>query len=151
MSKLKYFLIVILFFLAIYTIVPSTNYTNCLASQRFEKLTFHGVVVNKFLDKSQHSTPIVEIRNFRGRRDSVYLFGDQSGLFNKIEVYDTLKKESGSNEVLTRFGSEYMQLGVADFKCDLIKFENEQIVSWLYEIFGTIPSDNTSKEIDDLK
>jgi hypothetical protein len=95
-------MVVVLFLLTVYAAVPSVNYTNCGNNQRFQALTFDGVVVNKYLDRSQHSTPIVEIENFEGRVDSVYLFGDHLGLYDRIQITDTLKKESGSNEVLTK-------------------------------------------------
>ncbi len=146
LRKYKYLVIVALFLLVVYAIVPSVNYTNCLSNQKFQKLAFDGVVVDKYLDKSQHSTPIVEIRNFEGRIDSVYLFGDHSGLYDRIQISDTLKKESGSSEILTKTSNEYVRFGVADFKCDSAKLESEKFLFWVYDLFGTVPSDNTLRD-----
>lgn len=143
LKKYKYLIIVVLFALTVYAAVPSINYTNCCNNQSFQALTIDGVVVNKYLDKSQHSTPIVEIENFEGRVDSVYLFGDHSGLYDRIQVSDTLKKKSGTNEVLTKTRSKYVRFGVADFQCDSAKLENEKFLFWVYDLFGTVPPDNT--------
>jgi hypothetical protein len=146
LRKYKYLVVFLLFLLVIYAMVPSVNYTNCLNSQKFQVLIFDGVVVNKYLDKSQHSTPIVEIKNFEGRIDSVDLLGDHSGLYNKMRVNDTLKKESGSNEIQIKIDGMYTRFGVADFNCDSTKLKSEEYLFWVYDLFGTVPPDNTLKE-----
>lgn len=146
LKKYKYLVIVCLFLSIVYIIVPSMNYTNCLSSQKFREVIIDGVVINKYLDKSQHSTPIVEIQNFLGRIDSVYFFGDHSGIFDRLNVKDTLKKSSGTNEILIRINGKYAQLGVADFKCDSAKLKSEDFLSWIYDLFGTIPANDNTKE-----
>lgn len=72
LKKYKYFIVIGIFLLLLYIGIPSINYTNCLSSQKFQILTIDGVVVKKYLDKSQHSTPIVEIEDSRGCIDSIY-------------------------------------------------------------------------------
>jgi hypothetical protein len=146
LKKYKYFIVAGLFFLTIYAVVPSVNYTNCLSNQKFREVTIDGVVVDKYFDKSQHSTPIVEIENFEGLIDSIYFWGDHSGLFNKIQIKDTLKKKNGSNEILIKVEGKFEVFGIANFKCDSAKLEKEKFLSWLYDLVGTIPQDNTIKK-----
>jgi hypothetical protein len=146
LGRFKSFILIAVFILVIYVIVPSVNYTNCVSNNRFQNLTIDGVVVKKYLDKSQHSTPIVEVQNFLGCVDKIYLYGDGSGLYERIQLRTVLKKERGSNEVLIKEENRYVRLGIANFNCDSVKLADEKFLFWIYDLLGTVPSDKTQKD-----
>jgi hypothetical protein len=105
----KYFrsvLIVAIIIAAFIVLTPSENYTTCYNNSYFLKTKFSGLVVRKFVDKSQHSTPTVEVKDVTNNAiKSVSFFGDYSGLYHKIEVGDTVVKNPESLEVHFRKGN----------------------------------------------
>lgn len=127
-----------LFFIAVYFFVPSVNYTSCLYGEDFRQIEFEGVVVKKYLDKSDHSTPIAELKNLRDSIEKIYLFGDHSGLFDRITDGDSLRKYTGTSEVLKKVNNEYVRFGYADFNCDSLELENERYLFWLYDLTGIV-------------
>jgi len=146
LRKYKYLVIVVLFLLVVYFIVPSINYTNCRSSQRFHKIIFDGVVVKKYLDRSEHSMPTIEILDLNDSLTEISFFGEHTGIYDRINISDSLRKIRGSNEILIKTRGEYLQFGVVDFKCDSAKLENEKYLFWVYDLFGTVPPDNTLEE-----
>jgi hypothetical protein len=125
-----------LFFIAVYFCVPSDNCLNCIARERFRQEEFEGVVIKKYLDRSDHSTPIAELRNTRDSIEKIYLFG--SGLFDGINTGDSLKKSKGTIEVLIKINSKY-HVCLTDFNCDSVKLKEEEYLFGLYDLIGTIP------------
>lgn len=140
--KYKYILLAAFFLLLIYVAVPSINYTNCRSQERFRNLVFDGAVTVKYLDKSEHSVPRIRITKAGTSPDEVSFFAEYSGIFDRINVGDSLRKKSGSNEVLVKVNGYYRQLGIADFHCDSAKLKKEKLLFWIYEPFGTAPCDN---------
>ncbi len=145
-KKYKYLIIFIIFLLLVYIAVPSINYTNCRIDQRFREISFDGVVVNKYLDKTQHSQPKVEILDLENNLIRIYLYNEATGIYDKIRTNDTLRKKSGSNEIQVKTGGEYNRFGVADFNCDSAQLQNEKYLGWLYKLVGTIHEDKTLRE-----
>ena len=125
--------------MAVYFCVPSINYTNCLYGEDFRQIEFEGVVIRKYLDKSNHSTPIAELKNSKDTIEEIHFFGDHSGLFDKITDGDSLKKSKGTNEILKKINNEYVRFGYADFNCDSVKLEKEEYLFGLYDFIGIIP------------
>lgn len=146
LKKYEYLIFLGLFLLIVYAAVPSINYTNCRSNQRFQKTIFDGVVVKKYLDRSEHSIPRIEIMGFNDSLTEFSFFGEHTGIYNRISISDSLRKMGGSNEILIKISGEYVRFGVADFQCDSVKLENEKFSTWLYNLFGTIPTDKTVKK-----
>ena len=127
-----------LFFTAVYFCVPSINYTNCLYGENFRQSEFEGVVVRKYLDKSNHSVPVAELRNYKDSIKRISLFGDYSGLFERINNGDSLKNNRGTMEILKRTNNKFTRFGYADFNCDSVELENERYLFWLYNLTGIV-------------
>jgi len=128
-----------LFLTAVYFCVPSINYTNCLYGENFRQIEFEGIVIRKYLDKANHSTPIAELMTFKDSIERISLFGDHSGIFKRIRDGDSLKKNKGTSEILKRINDKYVRFGYADFNCDSIKLEKEEYLFWLYDLTKIIP------------
>lgn len=109
----------IIFGIMLYVYFPSKNSTNCYADQIFKEQAFEGVVSRKYLDKNQHSVPIIEIKSIQNNRtDKVDLFGEFSGMYNSLNINDTIKKERSTNTVYIRKHGVYVIFGDADFQCE---------------------------------
>jgi len=128
-----------LVFTAVYFCVPSVNYTNCLSGEHFRQIAFEGVVLRKYLDKSDHSTPIAELKNYKNSIEKIYLFGDHSGLFDRIAAGDSLKKNKGTIEILKMVNGDYVNFGYVDFNCDSVKLAKEEYLFALYDLIGITP------------
>src|SRR5690606_21379102 len=89
----KNFIIFILLSLSLLLFIPFDGYDKCLRQEKFESLAFEGIVTRRFLDATQHSTPIVEFEHIKtGILDTVYFHGDKSNIFYTIYDLDTLSK-----------------------------------------------------------
>ena len=97
------------------------------------------MVINKYRDRSNHSIPIAELRTSNNSIERVHLFGERSGLFNQINSGDSLKKSTGTNEILRKIDGAYVKFGYANFNCDSEKMEKEKYLCELYDFVGTIP------------
>src|SRR5687767_1982802 len=83
----KYIIAVVVFYGLIYIMLPNSNYEKCHNSETFRCEQFEGVVIAKYLDKSQHSVPVIEIKD--ASNSSITkpdFFGEQSGLYAVIQV-----------------------------------------------------------------
>jgi hypothetical protein len=131
-----------LFLTAVYFCVPSVNYTNCLYGEDFRQSEFEGVIVRKYLDKSSHSTPVAELRNYKDSIERISLFGDHSGLFERVNNGDSLKKSRGTMEILKKVNNQFTRFGYADFNCDSVELENERYLFWLYDLTGIVDKES---------
>jgi hypothetical protein len=103
---------------SLFFFIPFKMDEKCDWQNDFNKKLFEGVVVNKFIDSSQHSTPLIEIRNLKDNSiDSIDLFGDKSAVFDLINKYDTLYKPSKNNSVFVEDKNKLKLIGQVNFGC----------------------------------
>lgn len=121
-------LIIALIITAFIVLTPSENYTNCYNNSYFMNTEFSGSIVRKFIDKSQHSTPTVEIKDTTSDSvKSISFFGDYSGLYYKVEVGDTVTKKIESLDIhFRKANGGLILIGTANFKCDQAQFHKEE-------------------------
>jgi len=136
-SKYKPLLFFGAFILLIYFCIPSMNYTNCKENEYFRKMTFEGIIQKKYLDKSDHSTPKVVLKNFQNELDTLYLFGEDNGIYKAINLGDTIKKASGTLLILKMKNREYVAFRAAEFGCDSAELRKEEYLFNLYDLLGT--------------
>lgn len=86
-------IIAIILFLIV--VIPDLSRdTNCEFFNEFISLRLNGVVVQKYIDSSQHSNEVVVIEQFDSLRLQKVIFDlDRNGSFEKIKIHDTLFKE----------------------------------------------------------
>ncbi len=58
-----------------------------------------GVVVKKYIDKTQHSYPIIEIKEGSGI-NKLNLELELSALFDKIEIDDVISKKANNDSIV---------------------------------------------------
>lgn len=81
-KRYKDLLIFAILFISLFYFIPSSNDQPCSVQKSFTELSFYGIVESKFVDRSQHSSPIIEIRNFENNRiDTVSFFFRQIKYF----------------------------------------------------------------------
>jgi len=65
----------------------------------YKDLSFSGVVTKKYVDYKQHEYPFIELRTSVDSTQLISLSNDNSGLFELIQVNDSLTKSSGELKV----------------------------------------------------
>ncbi|OKL39907.1 hypothetical protein [Pontibacter flavimaris] len=135
-SKYKTLLFFGVFILPVYFCVPSSNYTDCKWNEDFNKLKFEGVIQKKYLDKSDHSVPKVVLKNFQNNLDTLYLFGEDTGIYESISLGDTIKKASGTRLILKMKNQKYVAYKTVEFGCDSVELRKEEYLFKLYDLLG---------------
>lgn len=92
--------------------------TNCEIFNEFISLRLNGVVVQKYIDSSQHSNEVVVIKQFDNLRLQKVIFDlDRKGSFEKIKVHDTLFKEFKNDTIFKIISNQKTFLTKVDFGC----------------------------------
>lgn len=86
----------------------------CIQQYEKEKSVYYdGIVTNKYIDSTEHNYRTIILSNHK----SLWMDWDESGLYEFIEVNDSIVKDTGSYEVrLYRDSIEYNF--IIDFGCD---------------------------------
>ena len=108
--------IILLFFIIMTHIVPGMNESICNYHVEFEQMDINGIVTQKYIDSTQHSTPIIVVSNFNSKSITIDLFGDTSSSFDVITIGDTIYKPLYSDTLTIRNGSVITRK--IDFECD---------------------------------
>lgn len=118
-KKHKDLLIFAVLFISLFFFIPSSKDQPCSLHRSFTELRFYGIVEKKFIDRSQHSSPIVEIRNFENDRiDTISFFFDRSKTFDLINQSDTVYKKTGNLEVHIKRENQPVVISKLDFGCE---------------------------------
>ena len=111
-------LVLILFFIIRFVIPQLSKDSRCITYKEFLKISSDGAVLKKYIDSSQHSFPTIEIKDIKDFEiEKLNLALDTSGIYNKINVNDTLSKETGKEEVFVIKGKKKILLAKIDFGC----------------------------------
>jgi len=106
------------FFGLVWLLFPGPNEASCNRQDDFLKLKINGLVLKKYIDKEQHSYPIIEVKDFDS--DSVIVINlvcDKSDAFSKINVMDSLIKPTGVNSIFRNINNKLVMIAVVDFGC----------------------------------
>lgn len=108
----------LLFFIIRFIIPQFSKNSRCITYDEFLKTSLNGVVLKKYIDSSEHSFPIIEIKNFKELgTEKLNLNLDNSGVYDKINIQDTLNKEIGKDEIFVIKNREKILLSKIDFGC----------------------------------
>lgn len=103
---------------SLFFFIPKRKNHKCLWQEDFDSITFFGVVVSKYIDSSQHYSPILEIEDLTTREiDTIYLFGDRSHTFEYLNRSDTIFKEAFSSQIQVKRNGTFKDLASIDFGC----------------------------------
>ena len=90
----------------------------CDAYNQFLLLSLNGVVDQKYIDSSQHSYKTVIIKNIKDSAlEKVLLDFDLSGLYDHINVTDTIYKDIHDDNVFKSINGKKILISKADFGC----------------------------------
>jgi len=83
------------------TIISQLNKNSrCITYDNFLKTSLDGVVVNKYIDSSQHSYPTLEIKNLKNLElNKLNLVLDTTSFYDDVSVSDTIYKELNNDSV----------------------------------------------------
>lgn len=117
-SNYKSFLIFLVMVVSLFFFIPKGKNQKCLWQEDFESIKFSGVVIKKYIDSSQHSSPILEIEDLiTGKINTIYLFGDRSNTFEYLNRSDTIFKEAFSSRIQVKRNGTFEDLAFIDFGC----------------------------------
>lgn len=121
MKKHKISFIIVFGFLLFYIIqgVIEEIHAPCDILNEFMNYDFNGIIIDKFVDSTDHSTKTVIIKNFnQNNLDTLKLLDwDESGVYYKMKLNDTIFKKEGTNTIYlsNKYGkSDY----ILDFGCN---------------------------------
>ena len=110
-------IIFIILFLIFIWLQPSIKDINCSHFKTLKNVSYKGVVINKFIDSTQHNYPIVVVRQID---NSIYKFDlthDRSGLYRFLQIGDSIVKSKGAYNIeVIRSGME--RIFILDYGCD---------------------------------
>ena len=117
--KLKWrFLVFLLMCISICFFIPKKGEEECERQSAFNALSFRGVVKKKYIDKAQHSTPIIIIESLEFKEDDTLdLFGNRTDLFNVMQVKDTIVKYKGNHKIYKETKDSIKEMGMVKFGC----------------------------------
>ncbi len=106
--------------LSMWWAIHSSNQFNykCHDYNEFKKTSINGIVIDKYRDGSNHSYPIVLIRNFF-KHDTIELnlASDTTKLFSNLDKYDVVYKPYGDSVLqITRQNKTFKIM--IDFGCE---------------------------------
>lgn len=90
---------------------------NKICIQQYKKegsISYKGRVIARYLDKANHNSKIIEVSS---KNNKVNLDWDLSGLYDFIEVNDSIVKDRGSYEVHVYRNSDEYKF-VIDYGCE---------------------------------
>lgn len=92
---------IILVIVFINFITPSTQKKLCQESDRFMRMSLHGVIEEKYIDRDNHDYPIVELKDFQTSETiRLNFILDRSDFFSVVSKGDTISKKKGTIEFL---------------------------------------------------
>jgi hypothetical protein len=69
--------------------------TSSDAKRIFKDVVYDGVLTNKFVDKEQHNYKKIILKDFNGRESTHILDLESGGLYDYLEIGDTIYKKRG--------------------------------------------------------
>lgn len=103
MKKYKISFIIIFGFLLFYIIqgIIEEKHAPCDILNQFMNYDFNGIIIDKFIDSTDHSTKTVIIKDFnQDNLDTLKLLDwDGSGVYYKMKLNDTIFKKMGENAI----------------------------------------------------
>lgn len=100
MEKFKkitgYFIFILL---VVILISLSNRYGNYQTKKFYNELSFNGIISKKYINRKQHNYPILEIVRTDKKNQEINLSTDKSGLFEYVQVKDSIIKVPGSLDV----------------------------------------------------
>jgi len=117
-KHIRDFIIFIILFGSLFLFIPSSNKERCLLQEDFDNKYFYGVIIRKFYDHSQHSTPLIVMKNFKNNSiDTLYFSGDQSNSFEILKESDTIYKKAKSRTIFLKKANVLKVICKVNFGC----------------------------------
>jgi uncharacterized membrane protein len=114
-------LVISIFLLSYFDIInifSSREEIRCERKERAKSMAWDGIIVDKYIDKENHNAKMLIIDNGEvGLSKTSILTIDSSGLFDTIEVGDSIAKYSGELSVRLT-GLRLDTVIILDYSCD---------------------------------
>lgn len=108
---------ILLFFLYLILTVPSDKEIVTILNNNFSQISLNGIVVDKFIDRNQHSYKIIIIKGLN--IDSVYRLNftrESNHMYNSLNVNDTILKRKSERVIYRMKEGKMERLGTVEFK-----------------------------------
>ena len=101
-----------------YYVLTSDGGDRCQWQKDFDKSRYYGVITEKFYDHTQHSVPLVILKNIgKGGIDTIDFLGDSSSIFDSLKRSDTVYKNVNTSTVFVRLNGRLKKVGDVAFGC----------------------------------
>jgi hypothetical protein len=110
--------VLILFIFFVAASIREVDAAPCNSYKDFKSYTYDYVVINKYIDSSEHSYPTLILQNKDGYRfkDLDFIF-DKSNFFYFLNIGDSIKKKKGE-DMIRVINSKIDTVLKVDFGCD---------------------------------
>lgn len=118
-KQIRWCILGIVFLFFIFKVIIDSWNSRCDVLEEFKSYKFNGMIVNKYIDSTDHSTKTVIIKNFSTSILDTFtlLDWDTSGFYYKIKINDTLIKDRGSDMISLKNRTGIVNY-ILDFGCD---------------------------------
>jgi len=106
-----------LFIAYLYFILPSGKEVGERLNNNFLKSQFEGVIINKFIDKNEHSYPIIIIKTFEN--DSIIkinLVRESTNIFDSLIISDSIYKYKNKSFLIRKRNGQQSFIGPVIYK-----------------------------------
>ena len=111
------FLIIGLIIMAIWFYFQIRKQGTCKEAENKEfHIEYNGVVIKKYIDKTNHNFEIIEIGN-KDQIQKIMMDWDKSGLFEYVKEEDSIIKELNSLEVKV-YRNKIVTTFIIDYQCE---------------------------------
>ena len=101
--RITFFMIIIQLILIFYVFNDNTFDIQKQQQQLNLKLNYNGIVTDKFIDKFEHSWPVIVLKNEK----KIYV---PENIYNKIKIKDSIFKKKESLVLMVLRGSQLIKL-----------------------------------------
>lgn len=119
MNKVYILILLATSLLYLFYFTNNFNQAECTRLKDFKNLKLSGVIINKFIDSSEHSYPLIIIRDtLQKGKVAINLIYDTTKAYNILNIGDSIKKDFGSLYIQKKVSGKYLKLSRIDFGCD---------------------------------
>jgi hypothetical protein len=92
--------------------------TECVKYDEFLLMSFNGVILQKYIDSTQHSYKTIVIKNFGNTKPQELLLDfDRTNTYNMLKIHDTIYKEIHNDSLFIVRNNQKRLLSKIDFGC----------------------------------
>jgi hypothetical protein len=102
----------------VFAMIKISKQASCENYKQYRKSSFKGVVVKKFIDKSEHSFPFIYLKTNNRDFEKLNLNNDSTSAYNAIQMKDSLVKFKDNPWIYKIAEDKLLKLTIISCGCD---------------------------------